>query len=1192
MQRVACLFLCLLTAAAVQGQQGAPPLKTGQPLLVLDTGGHSGKICGTAFAPDGRHVVTGSYDKTVRVWDIVTGESVRVFRLPIGPGSEGIIHRIAMSPTGALVAAGGIPVGPGNDAPIYLLDLNTGQIVRTLKGNKGYVNCLAFSADGSRLASAGNQTIHVFDTRGGQLETNVEGLKANVHHVAFAPNGRTLAGVALHAGAWLWSLPDGKQLASLRDGNRSTASVAWDFKGQTVAVGNHDGSISLWGIDGKLARTMVNLRGEILDMQFSADGRELLCTGYPDETSRTDTGRAARLIDVATGKDRVRFALHSNRVHSGRLSADGKLAVTAGGNRSEAFVWRTADGSLVQRLGGKGRGVWAVGWSPDGQSLAWGTTNTGGSLNSMALEETFRLADLDLAGPPRGTFRRAVLARDTRSLDVKNFAMLIKQGDRVLRSVQPPGDGVYCCSWLPSGRVAMGTAFGLFQVDPDTGQIVRRHRGHTGEVTAMALSPDGRRLVTGSTDQTVRVWDPEADTPLLSLFATDQEWVAWTEEGVYAASAGGERLMGWQIGNGPEALGTYHPAAQFRKSLYRPEVIKHVVQVGDIRKAFAAAGKNPADILGVAQVLPPAVTITAPAGLGTLRLTDAKFELKATARSTGNHPVTALRLLVDGRPYRGPAGVHSIAQPKQGEVPASWTLELSPGPHQLAVLAESAVSRALSPPVAVSVAARGPASELPALYVLAVGINEYPEQLRLSFAAPDAEAITKALKQGGSKAFRTVEVKLLKDRQASKQGIEQALGWLGSKMTPQDVGVFFYSGHGDRDDAGNFYLVPADIDLKVKDPRATCVSGSFLKKALGDMPGRLIAVLDACHSGAAGGVARRPGQAADDLFRDLISEEYGVIVMSSSLSRQYSLESPEVKQGYFTLALVEGLAGQADTNGDGLIYPIELDGYTARRVRLLSEGRQNPTTIWPPAVRAFPLATVPPVGEPARADKGIEALEAFDQATELLYRLRHREALPYLDKAINLNVKMAVVYQQRGLAQIGLKDFKAALTDADLALRLDPYFGPAYELRAVAYQRMGRLRDAMAQYAEAGRLLPNSIQVRFDRGQCCYAVGDYVQAMAEFSAAIELEPKLLKAYEYRALCRNNRGDYDGALADAAKALELNQRSALAHGVRALVHAAHKRTAECDQELDLALGLDPSVGKSIEKSIYPAGRPKK
>jgi uncharacterized caspase-like protein len=280
---------------------------------------------------------------------------------------------------------------------------------------------------------------------------------------------------------------------------------------------------------------------------------------------------------------------------------------------------------------------------------------------------------------------------------------------------------------------------------------------------------------------------------------------------------------------------------------------------------------------------------------------------------------------------------------------------LEPGLHQLAVVAESAVSKSVSPVVEVTVAGQTPGSELPGLYVLAVGIDEYPGPMRLHYAGADADAITKALRGQTGKTFRQVEVKLVRDRDATRKGIEQGLAWLGSKMTPRDVGVLFFSGHGYRDRNGTFYLVP--VDVSDKDPEGTCVSGDYLKRTLGAMPGRLVAMLDACHSGAAGeGPRLRDRALADDLVRDLITEEYGVIVMSSSLGREYSMESPEIKQGFFTLALVEGLAGQADLNKDGQVHLNELDVYASRRVQLMTHGRQNPVMAKPAVIRSFPLA--------------------------------------------------------------------------------------------------------------------------------------------------------------------------------------------------------------------------------------------
>jgi len=127
-------------------------------------------------------------------------------------------------------------------------------------------------------------------------------------------------------------------------------------------------------------------------------------------------------------------------------------------------------------------------------------------------------------------------------------------------------------------------------------------------------------------------------------------------------------------------------------------------------------------------------------------------------------------------------------------------------------------------------------------------------------------------------------------------------------MTPQDVGIFFFSGHGDRDPLGNFYLVPVDVSLK--DPYRTCVSGDHVKQKLADMPGRLIAVLDACHSGAASEGRKRRAQ-ADDLVRDLISDDYGIIVMSSSLGREGILAGEPASEGRLLHAGPGGGSGRS-----------------------------------------------------------------------------------------------------------------------------------------------------------------------------------------------------------------------------------------------------------------------------------------
>ena len=118
---------------------------------------------------------------------------------------------------------------------------------------------------------------------------------------------------------------------------------------------------------------------------------------------------------------------------------------------------------------------------------------------------------------------------------------------------------------------------------------------------------------------------------------------------------------------------------------------------GSLEKALALAArerKRPVTAVHVGQILPPHVTITSPTvGADGIQVKQAQIEVKATARSVGTHPVTAMRLLLDGRPYLGQKGVRTFDKPRQGQVEAVWMVAQPPGKHTLAVQAESAVSK-------------------------------------------------------------------------------------------------------------------------------------------------------------------------------------------------------------------------------------------------------------------------------------------------------------------------------------------------------------------------------------------------------------------------------------------------------------------------------------------------------------------
>lgn len=444
--------------------------------------------------------------------------------------------------------------------------------------------------------------------------------------------------------------------------------------------------------------------------------------------------------------------------------------------------------------------------------------------------------------------------------------------------------------------------------------------------------------------------------PLLAAFINGRDWIAWTPDGYYACSAGGERLIGWHINNKPGEAPSFFTAEQFNKTLFRKDVIRGVLKEGSVAKTLArlaGQGQPPPAPVPVVAALPPKVTVLSPAQS---RLEQAKREVTVTARAdaSGGQPIVAMSLILDGRPYDAKRLFKGTAQERMTRT-ESWTVQLQPGWHTIVVKAESELSEGLSEAKQVCYKAPPPK---PSLYAFAVGISSYPDALRLNYAHSDALSLASTLKANSGDLFETVEIRSHVNEEATQEAIRDGLVWLHRSAKPGDVALFFYSGHGMNDPAGDFYLVP--VDGKPDKPAESCVSSSLLREFCAKTTRcKLVVLLDACHSGGLN-LCRFLSitEAVEDLTRELGRNDYGVVMMASSCGEETSLELNEIQAGAFTKALVEGLEGNADSDGDRFILvPMEAHSYTWRRVRELTGQKQTPINS-NTGVKDFPITRV------------------------------------------------------------------------------------------------------------------------------------------------------------------------------------------------------------------------------------------
>ncbi len=941
---------------AAQGWAGEPPSK---PQLRLETGMHITSISQIGTDVANRFLVTGSMDKTARVWDLATGRLLRTMYPPIGPGSEGDVYSIAISPDGQTVALGGRSGGYGTHAhDVYLFDRTSGQMVKRLS-LPNLISYLAFSPDGQALVVAlgGKGGIRVYRTSDYSSLGEDRDYKNMIHAVAFDQRGRFVT-ACLDGFVRLYDAKVGLLAKQQVPGGSQPHGVAFSPDGTQVAVGFNDSTkvavLSGQDLSFRFAPdTKEVTEGAFLRVAWSADGRQLYAGGTycPRKCMIRVWGNGgrgpARNLAIRYEAIRSLASMRDGGVAFG--TSDPALGVLDAQGHGTLF-----QGPSITVYGKFYKGDWAL--SSNAMSVRYGSNFVGEpSARFVVATRTLTVgqaSDEERFASPKTSASGLTVTdwKDTASPKLNGKPLAITEKEMARSLAIAPDDQ----------SLLLGADWFLHLFD---------RNGHErwkvpvpGVAWGVNIAGNGQVAVAALGDGTIRWYRLSDGEELLAFFplANNKDWVLWTPTGYYDASPGGEDLIGWHVNHGKDQAADFFPAAQFRQTYYRPDIVAKVLETLDegavVRLANSESGRK-VQTAALTEQLPPVVTILSP-GEGAM-VSASDVTVRFTVRSPSGEAVTGVKALVDGRPVSVARDLKVTAKAQAESDVQELRVTIPERDAEIAILAENRYSTSVPAVVRVKWAGRGPGQAdpfviQPRLYILAIGVSQYQNKdLTLGFPAKDAQDFAAVLHSQKGRLYRDVTAKVLTDGEATKDDILDGLDWLRKETTSKDVAMLFLAGHGVNDSNGIYYFLPANAnpDKLLR----TGVVFSDIKNTLASIAGKTLFFVDTCHSGNIMG-ARRGVADINAVVNELASAENGAVVFASSTGKQYSLEDQAWGNGAFTKALVEGLDGKADYTGKGTISINMLDLYLSERVKQLTGGKQTPTTTKPNTVPDFPIA--------------------------------------------------------------------------------------------------------------------------------------------------------------------------------------------------------------------------------------------
>ncbi len=417
---------------------------------------HETPVHAISFSRDGRLLASGCSDGFVRIWNPATGRLLRSWKAT----PANVFEAMAFSPDGSLLATSSTPM-------LRVWEVETGQLQREFTGLPGFANAIAFHPTAPRLYTGSNTIIKEWELN--RRAAVLQETRATVMAVAVSPNGKYIVSGSSDGTARLFDAASRNLIRSWPAHADEVRSMAFSPDSLLVASGSKDKAVKLWNVsDGRLVRTLIGHTERVLSIAFSPDGRHLV-------SSSAD--RTIRVWDLTSNRPAAEIATPD--ISETTLSRDGHTILALRQIDKALLLWDAKSGAKLGTISSDTTEV-----SPLQPRSALAASQDG----------TFAIGPADSGS--------AIAVWNVPRRQVERIVPVFRDATILALAISPDGNRV-AVGGAASGDIAIW--------DPRRGRFLVSLSGHKQGVRSLAWTPDGMTLVSASTDGTVRVWDTRSD---------------------------------------------------------------------------------------------------------------------------------------------------------------------------------------------------------------------------------------------------------------------------------------------------------------------------------------------------------------------------------------------------------------------------------------------------------------------------------------------------------------------------------------------------------------------------------------------------------------------------------------------------------------------------------------------------------